>query len=393
MQSEKSPFPAGSIMNMLFVLRFDRPEEAERRIAGAAAVAHLAAAARRAGARDVRIAIANGGALSAAALDDLRRACPMARSAGFEGGSGLGVSGRFLVSAEALRDFLESDAQTLVWNGEAVAVNASASGGCLVLEAGEAVRCDEVDAAARWVLKRTAKPGDGIVSRRLNRPISQAISRPLLLIDSIRPWHMTLVTAAIAVAMVVALLTRTYGGLIAGGLLFHLASVIDGVDGEIARATYRSSARGAALDTMVDMATNLCFYLGFTTAMTRLYGPRLALVSGGSFVLALVGLAMMVWLARRTGAPGSFDFLKIYYRTKCPTGLPRLIIDAFITLMSRDTFAFVWALAIVVHAPLLLAYGFAFFALLWVVLILIAAPELLRVRSLTGTLALGRGAP
>jgi CDP-L-myo-inositol myo-inositolphosphotransferase len=382
-------------MNTLFVLRFDRPEEAERRIAGAAAAAHLAAAAGLTGARDIRIVIAGALPLSLEAKADVHRACPFVRFVGGEAGSGLSISGRFLVSGESLLRFLESEAHTLLWCGEAVAVKAGAAGGTFVLAFDEAVRCDDENEAARWVLKGTEKATDGIVSRRLNRPISQAISRQLLKIESIRPWQMTLVTAGIAVFMVAALLTRTYGGLIAGGLLFHLASVIDGVDGEIARATYRSSARGAAFDTTVDMATNLCFYLGFTVAMTHLYGPRLALLSGASFVLALVGLAMMVWLARRTGAPGSFDFLKRYYRTKCPTGLPRLIIDAFITLMSRDTFAFLWALAILVHAPLLMAYGFAFFAVLWVILILIAAPELLRVRPLTapGALALGSGAP
>ena len=382
-------------MNTLFVLRFDRPEEAERRIAGAAVAAHLAAAAGLAGGRDIRIAIAGALPLSSPAWDDVHRACPFARLGGSEAGSGLSISGRFLVSGESLLRFLESEAHTLLWRGEAVAVRAGAAGGTFVLASDEVVRCDDEREAARWVLKGTEKPTDGVVSRRLNRPISQAISRQLLMIDSIRPWQMTLVTAGIAVVMVVALLTRTYGGLIAGGLLFHLASVIDGVDGEIARATYRSSARGAAFDTTVDMATNLSFYLGFTFAMTRLYGPRVTLLSGASFLLALVGLAMMVWLARRTGAPGSFDFLKRYYREKCPTGLPRMIIDSFITLMSRDTFAFVWALFILFRRPLLIAYGFAFFALLWVILILIAAPALLRVRPLTatGALALGSGAP
>jgi CDP-L-myo-inositol myo-inositolphosphotransferase len=56
---------------------------------------------------------------------------------------------------------------------------------------------------------------------------------------------------------------RRRRGLIAGGLLF-MPLVFDGVDGEIARATFRSSPAGAALDTGVDMATNLAFMLGVT---------------------------------------------------------------------------------------------------------------------------------
>ncbi|MDB5693654.1 MAG: CDP-alcohol phosphatidyltransferase family protein [Alphaproteobacteria bacterium] len=380
-------------MTALFVLRFDRAEQAERRIAGAAAAAHLTAQSCRAGARDIRVVVSNCPGLSEEAWDDVRRACPSARFDGYDGAPALCLSGRTIIAADALVRFLDSDAQTLAWRGEAVAVKTGSNGaGTEMLEDGEAVSCDDSDAAERWVLKATVKPGDGIVSRRLNRPVSQAISRRLLHLDGIRPWHMTVVTAAIAVAMVAALFGKGYGALILAGLLFHLASVVDGVDGEIARATYRSSVRGATLDTGVDMATNLSFYLGFTVAMGHLYGPRLAALGGGTLMLALVGLGLMAWLARRIGEPG-FDFLKRFYTSRCPVGLPRVIIDSFIMIMSRDFFAFAWAALIIVHLPLVIAYGLAFFSLLWVILILIAAPALLRERTRLqpAWLALGRG--
>ena len=114
--------------------------------------------------------------------------------------------------------------------------------------------------------------------------------------------------------------------------------MIDGVDGEIARATYRSSVRGATLDTSVDMATNLSFYLGFTLAMGRFYGPRLG-VLGESPCCSLSrpradGLAG----AAGFGEPGS-DYLKRIYTSRFPAGMPRLIIDSFIMIMSRDFFA------------------------------------------------------
>jgi phosphatidylglycerophosphate synthase len=329
------------------------------------------------------------------AWDDVRRACPSARFDGYEGTPALSISGTTLIAAEALARFAHSEAQTLVWRGAAVARKTGAEGtGTLALDDKEAVSCDDRAAAERWVLKSTAKRGDGIVSRRINRPMSQAVSRRLLRIDGIRPWHMTVVTAAIALAMIVALVGRGYGPLILAGLLFHLASVIDGVDGEIARATYRSSVAGATLDTAVDMATNLSFYLGFTMAMARLYGARLAELGGLTLLLALLGLGLMAWLARRIGQPG-FDFLKRFYMSRCATGFPRIIIDSFITIMSRDFFAFAWALLIIVHAPLVISYGLAFFSLLWVALIVIAAPALLREASRLqpARLALGRGGP
>lgn len=376
----------------LFLLRFERAEQAERRIAGAAIGAHLAALADRAGAHDIRIVTVNDVPLKADAWDDVRRACPSARFDGYEGALAVSVSGRTLIAADALREFAGSNAETLIWRGQPVARKTAGGAGTLILEDDEAVSCDDRAAAERWLLRRTSKPGDGIVSRRINRPISQAISRYLLRIEGIRPWHMTVVTALFAMAMIVALVSRGYGALIAAGLLFHAASVIDGVDGEIARASYRSSAAGATLDTSVDMATNISFYLGFTLAMIRLYGVRVAALGGLTLVLALLGLGIMAWLARRTGQHG-FDFLKRFYTTRFATGFPRVIIDSFITIMSRDFFAFAWALLILFRAPLVITYGLAFFSLLWVVLMLIAAPPLLREgeRLAPARLALGRG--
>ncbi|HEX4736499.1 MAG TPA: CDP-alcohol phosphatidyltransferase family protein [Allosphingosinicella sp.] len=377
----------------LFLLRFERPEQAERRIAGAAVSAHLAALADRAGAHDIRIVTANDVPLKAEAWDDVRRACPSARFDGYEGAPAVAVSGRMLVAPEALRDFAESAAQTLCWRGQPVArKTAGSGGGSLDIADDQAVSCDDRDAAERWLLKRTSKPGDGIVSRRINRPISQAISRHLLRIDGIRPWHMTVVTALFAMAMIVALMSKGYGALVAAGLLFHAASVIDGVDGEIARASYRSSVSGATLDTAVDMATNVSFYLGFTLAMGRLYGARVAGLGGITLGLALLGLGIMAWLARRIGQSG-FDFLKRFYTARLSTGLSRVIVDSFITIMSRDFFAFAWAILIVIRAPLIITYGLAFFSLLWVILILIAAPALLRdgARLAPARLAVGRG--
>ena len=131
-----------------------------------------------------------------------------------------------------------------------------ARGGALGL--GEVVDLARPGHAARRILQATAKPSDGVISRWINRPVSQRISAALLFaLPGVRPWHMTLAVAAVAIIMVLALLTGGAAGLIWGGVLFQVASVLDGVDGEIARATYRSSPAGAVLDTRVDMLTNI----------------------------------------------------------------------------------------------------------------------------------------
>ena len=93
-------------MTGLFVIRFDGAEQAERRIAGAAVAAHLVAQACRTGARDIRVTTASGANLSDRAWADIHRACPSARFDGYDGGPGLCASGRVLVSAAALDQFI-----------------------------------------------------------------------------------------------------------------------------------------------------------------------------------------------------------------------------------------------------------------------------------------------
>src|SRR3954466_4396335 len=148
MQSEKSPFPAGSSMTALFLLRFDRAESAECRIAGVAIAAHLAALADRAGARDIRVVTANTAPLADDAWDDVRRACPSARFDGYEGAPAISVSGTTLIAAEALARFAESEAQILVWRGAPVARKTGTDGsGTLILADKEAASCDDRAAA------------------------------------------------------------------------------------------------------------------------------------------------------------------------------------------------------------------------------------------------------
>ncbi len=145
-------------------------------------------------------------------------------------------------------------------------------------------------AKSRAVLRGTAKPSDGIVSRTVNRPISQAITRQLLTrLGPIEPSRATIGTALLTLAMAACLVFMVgQAGLLLGALLFQAASIFDGVDGEIARATFKTSPRGASLDSLVDAATNLSFFAG---TMINLYRQGEALIAGIG-VAGLIGLAL-----------------------------------------------------------------------------------------------------
>ena len=101
------------------------------------------------------------------------------------------------------------------------------------------------------------KPLDGPVSRLVNRRLSAPISL-VLLRAGVSPGAATVATFlfALAAAAVLALGVVWPAALVLGGVLVQLASILDGVDGEIARASLRSSPFGGFLDSVLDRAAD-----------------------------------------------------------------------------------------------------------------------------------------
>jgi len=369
----------------MIVLIFPNAVSAERRIAGLPVVARAAAEAVSTGMRQIGVRLQKG-VLDAETIAELRRVCK---------GASLQILGN---DCQQLRTELIVYADKVLLTGTGIArlkdstCNAMAVGDRLIASKAhggatcQATADDAIDLTNTWdasraILRRTAKSGDGLVSRYLNRPVSQFISALMLPFDGVRPWHATVWAAVLGVAMILALLFGGKTGLIVGGLLFHAASVIDGVDGEIARATFRSSRAGAILDTTIDMFTNLGFFLAVTIALARLYGSAHLWAGGWAVGAAAIGMLVMRDLSRRVGEAGNFNILKRYYTTQFPTGIPAGIVKVLTTLISRDMFALVFAAMIVLGAGAAVTYTLAGFVTLWVFLMACAAPGILHARA------------
>lgn len=219
------------------------------------------------------------------------------------------------------------------------------------------------------ILRGTGKPGDGLVSRWLNRPVSRAISALLLHIPGIRPIHATIGTAIIALAMFAALLVGGPAGLVAGGLLYHAASVFDGVDGEIARATFRTSRSGALLDSLIDMSTNFLFGVGLTINLAA--REPLALAVGAWGVgLFIVGMAAISFGAAGDGRPFSMNGVKERLRAGCGSAFLARSVEALIAISSRDFCALLAALMVVAGWPMALLIFYAAAASVWILFVL-----------------------
>ncbi len=110
--------------------------------------------------------------------------------------------------------------------------------------------------------KTYEKPTDGIVARHLNRRISRRITRGILKSRfDITPNQMSVVSNVISILGGILLATPFP---IIGGSIVQLGSILDGCDGEIARATGRESKSGAVLDAILDRIADGLVILGMT---------------------------------------------------------------------------------------------------------------------------------
>lgn len=223
--------------------------------------------------------------------------------------------------------------------------------------------------ASMEVLRATGKASDGPVSRWLNRPVSRRLSVLLLRLPWFRPIHATAGTVLLALTMFVALVAGGVSGLIAGGLLFQAASVFDGVDGEVARATFRTSRFGATLDSLVDAATNALFILGLTLNLAQTGHDRAVVLGGWGLALFFVGQGVIGWRNARAGAPVGFDLLKHEYRARVPAGAGARAMEFLTIVSSRDFFALLFAVLILFGVPMAVLYIFAGAATIWIMFV------------------------
>jgi CDP-L-myo-inositol myo-inositolphosphotransferase len=114
--------------------------------------------------------------------------------------------------------------------------------------------------ASRLLRRSLTKDADGPVSRYLNRPISTRLSMGLAHLP-IHPDVVSVIACLVALAGAWALWV---GRGAEGALLVLLSSILDGVDGEIARLQVRASPGGALLDGVLDRAADAAVIAGLT---------------------------------------------------------------------------------------------------------------------------------
>ncbi|ACJ16736.1 bifunctional sugar nucleotidyltransferase/CDP-alcohol phosphatidyltransferase synthase [Thermococcus onnurineus NA1] len=147
---------------------------------------------------------------------------------------------------------------------------------------------EDVKRARRMLIKSAVKEtGDGFISRHLNRKISTEMS--ILLIEYVSPNLMTVVTFLFGL---LSALLNLWNPAVAG-ILYQLSSILDGMDGELARARLQTSRFGGYVDSLLDRYVDGAFLA--LLAYSTLSEPVWWLVA----LLALLGSVMVSYSTER----------------------------------------------------------------------------------------------
>jgi phosphatidylglycerophosphate synthase len=162
----------------------------------------------------------------------------------------------------------------------------------------------DIPRSEQWLLLGSGKSRDGFVSRYLNRPVSRAVSQ-FLLKTPMTPNLWTLLITLFPIVGFLFLIRGDYFGFVAGAALYQIHSILDGCDGEIARAKYLDSEKGPGFDALGDLIALLLFSLGLGVGLFRAADAA----SFSRWVFLGEGVLCFLLIASRLG-PHAFDLLR-----------------------------------------------------------------------------------
>jgi phosphatidylglycerophosphate synthase len=214
-----------------------------------------------------------------------------------------------------------------------------------------------VDDAARrraeWALIRRMNksfegPVDALVNWRFSMRITRVLSHRSL---AVTPNHVTI--CAILVGLVAATLAScgTYATVALAGVLLEFNSILDSVDGELARLRFQYSKLGQWLDNLSDDIVDNAFIAFAGYGLGGAWWPLGLAAAGGRL---LVSIVTYVSVYRRTGTGDVFAFRWWFESDKATADDvydPKAISTWLRSFGRRDTYVFVWMIACVCAFP------------------------------------------
>lgn len=139
---------------------------------------------------------------------------------------------------------------------------------------------------------------DGPVSRHLNRKISTQITSFIIKHNiPLTPNQVSLMAFLLAIMATPLYLTLYAPYIVLAGILVQVSSIIDGVDGELARARKILSKRGGFLDTMLDRYADIAIISSIAISTVLIHDYSLLWIIVG--LIALSGNLMVSYIHTR----------------------------------------------------------------------------------------------
>lgn len=179
--------------------------------------------------------------------------------------------------------------------------------------------------AEEELFRRLTEPNEeGPVSKYFNRHFSHTVTR-LVIKTNLTPNQITFLSFLVAIAAGVLLANPSSKTILFGGILAQFSSILDGVDGEVARIKFSSSPFGAWFDTLLDR-----------------YGDT-AIIAGaaiGAAVTSLNFFTVLVAIAALTGSIMS-SYSVHTFKTTFGKSFKEVVGEHFAFLSKRDMRLFV----------------------------------------------------
>lgn len=165
------------------------------------------------------------------------------------------------------------------------------------------------------------KATDGIVARYINRRLSTAMTLAIVKRGlPVTPNRVSVVSFALGM---LAAASYPLGYPALGGILAQVSSVVDGVDGELARALGMESKVGAFVDSILDRIADVAIILGVAFCVLRA-APN-----------------PMTVLAAASALSGSLLVSYVHARGEASLGVHPVVLGRFPSIASRDVRLFI----------------------------------------------------
>ncbi len=127
--------------------------------------------------------------------------------------------------------------------------------------------------AKQEIFANITKSTSGPVSRYLNARLSIPLSK-FLVETPMTPNQMTITNTFVGIGSALLFAVGTVWSVAAGGIVFQLSAALDRNDGELARAKFMESEKGAWIDTVGDNITYVAFMICLTIGYSRFSETR-----------------------------------------------------------------------------------------------------------------------